>query len=935
MAFPIPSHLPRKKDARDVSTQILTKISETTLKDLNSNAASSWVSELEDTISLTKAHIHERISNDLPDFERQLSTSVSVQERLQSLSQNVNVLSENISNPQSGLVPNLLSTLTSHAKLAQEVADARSRHDALAHLLRCRNELKRLTRLVEGGELPEATTAGSSLEESISRAPEPLQRSEVMADLKRKCTTLRNRTEEQLIHAYSRSIVISASEIVVRPTVRAPQGTSTFPLSAIITSLSPAALSSHVSTLRRDIIAHCVDYVLKQPITIEQTTSNDISGPAEHKLSMYPAPPQEEDITFRVERLTTLATFLTEHLFPHFPEPERKSLALSICTPIRTAILNHLLLPNLPSSLAKLPGYLQLAKRAVRAEDDVIVAMLGDTTGERSIGGWVDAVGLHYERKRRAEILDRARVIVVSPPDDSSSFRVEVPLVLEEAAPPALSEIKAPVTNGATNGHKTNGDAGIVVDTEEAEVAWDFEDDTPVESESSGDGWGFEDDVEPEPEPTPEVEVSQPPEPEPAETEEPLEEDDPWGWTDDSAPAPANDEAPEEDDPWGDAWDEKPKQVVLSPVPALKPAKGLQKFSKSVPNSPAFPPPRSPAIQQPLTPQPNTFKNPPQPPPAPLVVKPVRVTESFLVSGRTKELLRLVEDVLREGADLVSSGILSSYASGSPGSVMMQAAPMALELFRALVPVANANVLQQSAREAMRFSNDCSFVGQELQQMVAKLSGPKATARDKLEEGLETLKLLADSWFEDAIAREERSIEELLDGARGFIDTTHQERYDECESAVNEVLRRIRRVSPQWKTVLAKSKYYDALGAVVQTAISRILRDVLTLEDITEVESHRLSELCHILNALEGLFMEDPDHPSFVVSYVPSWLKFSYLSELLEASIADISYLFEEGALVDFEIEELVKLVRALFADTPLRANTINRLLQGHPGRGS
>ncbi len=54
-----------------------------------------------------------------------------------------------------------------------------------------------------------------------------------------------------------------------------------------------------------------------------------------------------------------------------------------------------------------------------------------------------------------------------------------------------------------------------------------------------------------------------------------------------------------------------------------------------------------------------------------------------------------------------------------------------------------------------------------------------------------------------------------------------------------------------------------------------------------------------------------------------------------EASIADISYLFEEGALVDFEIEELVKLVRALFADTPLRANTINRLLQGHPGRGS
>lgn len=52
-----------------------------------------------------------------------------------------------------------------------------------------------------------------------------------------------------------------------------------------------------------------------------------------------------------------------------------------------------------------------------------------------------------------------------------------------------------------------------------------------------------------------------------------------------------------------------------------------------------------------------------------------------------------------------------------------------------------------------------------------------------------------------------------------------------------------------------------------------------------------------------------------------------------EASIADISYLFDEGALVDFELDELVKLIRALFADTPLRATTINKILSGHPDR--
>jgi centromere/kinetochore protein ZW10 len=161
--------------------------------------------------------------------------------------------------------------------------------------------------------------------------------------------------------------------------------------------------------------------------------------------------------------------------------------------------------------------------------------------------------------------------------------------------------------------------------------------------------------------------------------------------------------------------------------------------------------------------------------------------------------------------------------------------------------------------------------------------------------------------------------------------------------------------------VVNKSRYYSSLGQLVDATLERVLADVLELDDITEDESNRLAELCRILNALEGLFVEDAgnDQPSFAVAYVPSWLKFSYLSVLLvralilmslpdhvmnaplimiifrkqEASIADIQYLFDDGALVDFEVEELAKLVRALFAETPLRTNIIGRLLHGHPVR--
>jgi len=204
----------------------------------------------------------------------------------------------------------------------------------------------------------------------------------------------------------------------------------------------------------------------------------------------------------------------------------------------------------------------------------------------------------------------------------------------------------------------------------------------------------------------------------------------------------------------------------------------------------------------------------------------------------------------------------------------------------------------------------------------------------------ENLKVLGDSWFEDCIDMQRQSMDSILAGAARFTDTGEQHRYDECENAMMCVLQQVRVLARQWKIVLPKNKYYIALGSVVDAALSRVLDDILALPDIPEVESHKLSELCRILNALEVLFVEDTEQLAFVVAYVPSWLKFSYLSELLEASMADISYLFEEGALVDFEVDELVKLVRALFADIPSRTTIINKLMVGHSippemGRGS
>ena len=89
--------------------------------------------------------------------------------------------------PKSGLIPGLIDSLTGHARIAQEASDARAQHGALNHLLQCRNELRRLTCLVEKAELADATTACSSLEGMFANAPEALSKSNVMADMKVSC----------------------------------------------------------------------------------------------------------------------------------------------------------------------------------------------------------------------------------------------------------------------------------------------------------------------------------------------------------------------------------------------------------------------------------------------------------------------------------------------------------------------------------------------------------------------------------------------------------------------------------------------------------------------------------------------------------------------------------------------------------------------------
>ncbi|KAG9016703.1 hypothetical protein FRB90_002458 [Tulasnella sp. 427] len=434
----------------------------------------------------------------------------------------------------------------------------------------------------------------------------------------------------------------------------------------------------------------------------------------------------------------------------------------------------------------------------------------------------------------------------------------------------------------------------------------------PPEEEDAADGWGFDDDMEPTSPPPPEN----------------------TGGSVVSSDAATGASSTDQGNGWG-FDDDEPQSPLLS-VPtssSVKPARGLDRFSAHHKAGSPVSGSSSGFVAAPTKVPVPTISSPPRKKP----IERPREDESYLVSSTAVKLLDMAEQAMAEARHLLDSDI---FGKGSPrrGHLLLSVVPSILDLYRALYPIAHANTLGRtretrvtySAGEAMQFSNDCKYLSQEgrrLQKEITELDAQ--SAKTKLGETDERLKAASDAWLDDTLDYEIDAVEKLISKAQGFSESGDDAKFEQYRATVELVLAGILETSRSWKPILTRTAYLNAIGALVDDTLARMIEEITSLPDIPELESHRLSELLRILTGLEDLFSEGENSP--VVMHVPLWLKFSYLAELLEASMNDISYLFDEGALIDFTVDELVRLVRALFADTPLRTRIIEKISAGHP----
>lgn len=171
-------------------------------------------------------------------------------------------------------------------------------------------------------------------------------------------------------------------------------------------------------------------------------------------------------------------------------------------------------------------------------------------------------------------------------------------------------------------------------------------------------------------------------------------------------------------------------------------------------------------------------------------------------------------------------------------------------------------------------------------------------------------------------------ITDLLDGAQGFSHCSEQPFLGECENAVSATVDRIRDVYKVWQPILSHSALLQSIGSLLSTVINKIIIDIEDMGDISEPQSQRLVSFCTHVSKLEDLFTPEPtagvESVPMTAVYVRGWLKFQYLVNILESSLADIRFLWQEGELrLEFSPDEVVDLIKALFAESDYRRKAI------------
>ncbi|PVH96001.1 hypothetical protein DM02DRAFT_688801 [Periconia macrospinosa] len=313
----------------------------------------------------------------------------------------------------------------------------------------------------------------------------------------------------------------------------------------------------------------------------------------------------------------------------------------------------------------------------------------------------------------------------------------------------------------------------------------------------------------------------------------------------------------------------------------------------------------------------------------------ITLRETYTVTAIPDSIIDLILQVITDVETLNSTALVTSAIT--PASGGLYAIPgFLLAMYRATA----ATHYSRDIAANMLIYNDCTRLSDRLRTLLhtqiqtdstSSLPShllPSVRLKASIEDDIKAIEGFGKRAYGREMESQRTIIRDHLDAAQGFAGCTNMPFASECDNAVMMTIDRISDVKNQWKPVLSTSVLLQSLGSLASTALAKFIADIEDMSDIAEDESRKLHGYCNSLSTLSTLFQtEDPvtgEVQDMAHMYVPNWLKFMYLSEILDSSLADIKYFWTDGELkLEMEPEEVVDLIKALFAESEHRRKAI------------
>uniref|UniRef100_A0A3B4B0D2 Centromere/kinetochore protein zw10 homolog n=1 Tax=Periophthalmus magnuspinnatus TaxID=409849 RepID=A0A3B4B0D2_9GOBI len=262
------------------------------------------------------------------------------------------------------------------------------------------------------------------------------------------------------------------------------------------------------------------------------------------------------------------------------------------------------------------------------------------------------------------------------------------------------------------------------------------------------------------------------------------------------------------------------------------------------------------------------------------------------------------------------------------------------QLFYDVVPTYHKENLLKFPHLAAIQYNNCMYLAHHLltlgHHFRAHLPQPLSEGVGTFVDMVSTLRKLGARCFLTQLNMQRTELLDRLSTAHNLCNLDDEDNYIAASKAVRQVIHQLKQLGTVWQDVLPVSNYCQAMGNLLNTAITEITAKVMALEDISSEEGEHLHTLCQTLIEEGPLvftpLIEDKKNHKYqeeVALYVKKWSMFKELAIVLRANLQEIVDRWADGKgplAVEFSSFEVKSLIRALFQNTERRAIALTKI---------